>query len=109
MKLIERTMGENGIETSDYLDPITGGTHVHRVQDVEPVLDANKAEYNSHGDLKSSRYGKGPMHKIASIPMIVVEKWMKEGFNIYTATPQEIRRKLNDPEYKYLRTMPGKL
>ena len=108
MKLVERKVGENGIETNDYIDP-NGGMHVHRVQDIAPVLNANKAEYNSHGDLKSSRYGKGPMHKIASIPMIVVEKWLKEGFDIYTATPQQIRRKLNDPEYKYLRTMPGKL
>lgn len=108
MKLIERTIGDNGIETTDYHDPATGGTHVHRVQDVQPVLDANKAEYNSYGDLKSSRY-KGPMHKVASIPIIVVEKWMQEGFNIYTATPEEIRRKLNSPENRYLRTMPGKL
>lgn len=107
MKLVERTLGENGIETSEYIDE--KGVHVHRVQDVEDVLNENKAAYNSHGDWKSSRYGKGPMHKIASIPIIVVEQWLKEGFDIYTATPQQIRRKLNDPEYKYLRTIPGKL
>lgn len=99
----------NGIKTSYYYNSADKKIHVIRTQDVQGQVDANQAEYNSHSDLKSSRYGKGPMHKVASIPPGVVEQWMKEGFNIFTASDEELRRKLNDPEYKKLRTMPGRL
>ena len=34
--------------------------------------------------------------RVASIPVIVVEQWMREGFNIYEATPQEIVKRLKD-------------
>lgn len=108
-KFIGSEVSWNGIETRYFYNSADKKIHVQRIQDVEPQIDVNKAEYNAHGDHKPSRYGKGPMHKIATIPPAVVEKWLKEGFNVFTATDAEMRRKLNDPDYKRLRTMPGKL
>ncbi len=81
---------------------------IQRLQDVEANLNANQREYNSYGDY--NRYGDKAQHKVASIPNAVAEKWLREeGFNIFTATDAEIRRKLNDSDYKKLRTMPGRL
>ncbi|GAG52779.1 unnamed protein product, partial [marine sediment metagenome] len=48
----------------------------------------------------------------ASIPLVVVEQWMKEGINMLRPTEEDkkkIRQKLNDPEFRYLRTAPGRI
>jgi hypothetical protein len=34
--------------------------------------------------------------RVASIPTAVVEQWMREGFNIWEATGQEIVKRLKD-------------
>ena len=52
-------------------------------------------------DLKDSRnsskdQNEGEFMKVASNPVIVVEQWMREGFNIYEATGQEIVKRLKD-------------
>lgn len=107
-KLIGTGKEWNGITTNYYWDTASKKLIVQRIQDVEPELNQNKAEYNHHTDHKATRY-KGASHKVASIPPGVVEQWIKEGFNIFTCTDAELRRKLNDPDYKYLRTMPGRL
>lgn len=99
---------DDGFETRYYHDPVENKIVVQRLQDVETNLNANQNEYNSYGDYR--RYGNGAQHKVASIPKAVAEKWLREeGFNIFTATDAEVRRKLNDPQYRKLRTMPGKL
>lgn len=100
----------DGFETRYYHDPIEGKLVVQRLQDVETNLKANVNEYNSYGDHKASMYKGSGMHKVASIPKAIAEQWLREeGFNIFTASDAEIRRKLNDSDYRKLRTMPSKL
>jgi len=109
-KLIRREVSPfTGIETRYLWDDADKKLVVQRIQDIEPQLDVNRDEYNSYGDHKASRYKDTPLHKVATIPPGLVEQWMKEGFNVYTATDQELRRRLNDPQYRKLRTMPGRL
>lgn len=108
-RLIGREIGYGGVETQYYWNDADNKLHVVCLQDVEPQLNQNKREYNNHSDYKSTRYGKGPLHKIASIPPGVVEKWLKEGFNVFTASDAELRRKLNSSDNRHLRTMPGRL
>lgn len=72
-----------------------------RVQDVEPILDANKA-------LQGERQ-RGDFRHIASIPNVIIEKWMNEsGAPILSMGSEEfarfIRRKLADPDNAFLRT-----
>lgn len=82
-------------------------TIVETIQDVEPYLDKNKRELNGYNDWRPLH---GGMHKVASIPVVVVEQFMREGLNIFDKNDlPRIYRRLNDPEYKYLRTAPGKL
>jgi hypothetical protein len=36
----------------------------------------------------------GEFHRVASIPTVVVEKWLREGFNIWEASGPEIVKRL---------------
>ncbi len=80
---------------------------VQRTQDVEPYLDKNKRAFN---DAQETGRFKGDFVKMAEIPLSVIEQWMKEGINIFDDNSKAaIRKKLNDPDYRYLRTTPGKM
>lgn len=74
---------------------------IERVQDVEPLLIHNKAEAEDF-----TRYG--DLCKIASIPMVLIEKWKnEEGVDIMKpGTEDFLARKLLDPDYAHLRTVP---
>jgi len=36
----------------------------------------------------------GELHRVASIPTVVAEKWLREGFDLWEATGEQIVRKL---------------
>jgi len=87
----------------DY-NELTDETTLEYEQDVEPLLEANKAQAN---DEEMTKFGiKNEMWKYASIPVGLQMKWLvEEGLDVYddNAWPQ-IFRKLNDPQYAYLKT-----
>lgn len=56
----------------------------------DEFLDGLKA------DREASRGRAGEYHKVASIPTAVVEKWLREGFDIWRETPQAIVKKLHE-------------
>ena len=96
---------ETGIATA--IKARNGQLHVNRVQDVEPYLDANKRmQADQVGAWHKMR---GNRRMIADIPNIVVEMWLKQGFNMFTVSERELRKKLDDPEWSYLKTIPGKV
>ncbi|HET9868392.1 MAG TPA: hypothetical protein VFQ06_13930 [Nitrospira sp.] len=87
---------------------------VVRSQDVAPYLRENASEYNSHSDWRPYASGKKDrtLRKVAEIPNIVVEQWLKEGVNIFSNDPdmqRKVRLKLDDYTNRKLRTMPGKM
>ena len=93
-----------GIVTETVLDG--DDMHVLRHQDCEAILENNKRLYGLNNGYSPSR----DLKRVASIPLTVVEQWMKEGVNIFDKNCAEaIRRKLNDPQYLYLRTAPGRV
>lgn len=82
-----------------------------RTQDVEPYLDANKAAYN---EVSSWRPFAGKDSRIvADIPNIIIERWCREGFNIFDEQQpdyqKKLRQKLNSNEYRFLRVTPGRI
>jgi hypothetical protein len=107
--------------TDDFVDDVStkmearnGKLLVVRSQDVAPYLRANAQERNSHSDWRpyASRKGAGNLRKVADIPNIVVEQWRKEGIDVFSQDPamqRKVRMKLDSNEYRYLRTMPGKM
>jgi hypothetical protein len=70
--------------------------------DVEPTLDRNKA-------LQSEPQRTDGLKHIASIPAVIIEKWMQEtGAPLLSMPSHEfakfIRKKLRDPQWRYLLT-----
>lgn len=85
-----------------------GVVGVYREQDVAPILDINKRmQADSPGSWRST--ARQTRRKIAEIPNIVAEMWLKQGFNVFSASEKELRKKLDDPDWSYLKAIPGKI
>jgi hypothetical protein len=79
------------------------GCLLHYSQDAEPILELNKAKQSAG----RAYYARDPdMWKVASIPIGVQMKWLIEyGIDIYNEDHWPgVRRLLNDPEWRYLKT-----
>lgn len=93
------------VETRFHLDPNGTDLTVERWQDVEPILDHNKA-------LRSQEQNSDWGRHVASIPNVILEKWLNEeyqrgniGLRMFSAEfDQLVERKLKDPDWAYLRT-----
>jgi hypothetical protein len=88
--------------TRAHRDRGEGKIHFERVQDVEPIIARNKA---LQGVAQPSDWAR----HVASIPNVILEKWMNEESVDYLALPADefarlIRRKLDDPDWRWLRT-----
>lgn len=72
------------------------------VQDVEPILKLNR-EMQVHG---AQGFGPGIGERIASIPNIIVHKWLvEEGINVLDHEHwPKVKAKLNSGQYAYLKT-----
>jgi hypothetical protein len=77
------------------------------VQDVQPILDRNKAMATENDGYTPSR----EFRRVASIPLTLIYKWLhEEGWNALDRRHSDrLARKLNDPDYAYLRTAPGRV
>ena len=97
---------EGGITTGIEYDPIEDEANLINIQDVSPILENNKKLY------KQTDGGYGPTRewrRVASIPNIVLEKWLKEDGIRYwdSEDTHKLAAKLDDPEWRFLRTAPG--
>lgn len=97
-----------------------GKVVVETIQDAEPILDANKREYNN----APSDFRKGSFHKMASIPAAVIDKVCNEGLpeagidkisfrELVAAKTDKAQRiwkyLLNAREFRSFRTRPGRM
>lgn len=92
----------------DY-DHATRKTYITTEQNVEPLLNLNKANYND-----DNRKGvKRDWWHVARIPNTIIHKWLVEdGIDFYSKDPAHVRKvkqKLNSNEYRYLRCSEGKV
>lgn len=83
------------------------GTRFYQEQPVDPILDRNRAMATHNDGYTPSR----DMRRVASIPFGLINKWLlEEGWNaLDPACSDRLMRKLNDPEYHFLRTADGQL
>lgn len=83
---------------------------IRNTYDVSDIIESNKRQANETID---SRYGKEMMHHVADIPMALYLKWKKEeGVDILDNQPSTkrwLKRRLNSPEYRYLKRTVKKL
>lgn len=82
--------------------------HIQTYQDVAQYLRTNREDMGQHR--ARSHYGEG-MHRVASIPEVVLAQWWKElGSNPLAKQNRKwLISKLNSNEFVGLRTRPGKL
>lgn len=97
---------EDGTQTDCLFD--SDGKVIFRTQqETQPVLDYAK-DLRNHDD--RGYFADGDMRRVASIPTVLVAAWMNEGIDVFNPDHQDrVARKLNDPDYFYLRTAPGQL
>ena len=88
-------------------DPIDDTMIRSRTQECAPILERNKILLNEGDGYTPSR----DMRRVASIPVVLIEKWMKEeGINAFDKNDwDKVAAKLDDPELRFLRTAPGKV
>lgn len=91
--------------TESLLFHADGSFALQRSQDVEPALEANR-RLRAEGD------GYSPsreLRRIASIPTVVQFEWIRRYGVDPLARGNEalLRRLLNDPDWRHLRTAPG--
>lgn len=98
-------MSDDGWVKTRFHRETDGGFTIQSVQDVEPILENNKTLQSV---TQKSDWGR----HIASIPLVMIEKWSKEsGVNLLALPKDEfarfIKRKIDDPDYRWLRTTSG--
>ena len=109
MKLFTTEISDMGYLTRYYWDEAEGRMTIRTTYDSTDVLKANKAQQSLS---LNQRFGNEMMHHVAEIPMGVVVAWMKEGVDIMSSDPdmkKRVRRKLDDPEWRYLKSTVRKL
>lgn len=103
----KRILDINGdiIETMHY-DEMTGNITLQRDQDVSGYL--NQAQKERSNQVEG---WKGDLHKVATIPLTLIEQWNKElGCNILQKENRHLLMlKINDRNYNKLRTKEGKV
>lgn len=89
-------------------DEADGGGTIISQQDVAPIL-----EYNLQARLANDGYSPSrELRRVAFIPSIIRDKWLnEEGWDAYRPDlyADRLARKLNDPDWAYLRTAPGRV
>jgi hypothetical protein len=106
---IDKTTGI--IETFQKFD---GRNIIKKSQNTDAIFSANAAELNTHA---SGNNWKGDMHKVASIPLIVVDMWREElkakGSHNCDPLHNDNRpffiAKINSSEWSKLRTKQGRV
>lgn len=82
-----------------------GNFTVFSTQENDPFLERNRAMANEGDGYGASR----DIRREGSIPMGLIEKWkQEEGVNVLQPSGHEfLKKKLNDYDFRYLRTSPG--
>lgn len=104
MKLLD---AHGGVVSTFHHDEMEDKSFVKVSQDCESIVENNKGLQGE--DSRLGDWGK----RIASIPLVIAQKWMQEDGVNFLALPKHekgiyLRKKLNDPEYRYLRTSEGR-
>ena len=105
-----RLLADRGAAGRVWWHPQPDGTFlIEHEQDVEASLDHNKAMANEDDrGWSASR----ELRRVAHVPNIIIVKWLQEGLDIFDPDPEmqkRYRAKLNDPDWRWLRTAPGRI
>ena|SRR6185312_11098734 len=93
------------VVTRPHFDPGGQTITIERIQDVEDIIERNKALQKIE---QKSDWGR----HVASIPNVILERWLNEehargniGIKLFDAEMDRlVERKLKDPDWRWLRT-----
>ena len=94
---MKKKIGDN--QVFHYHNP-TGEFAIEHIEDIQPLIDSNKKlQQEDHHRADEFRLS-------ARIPMTVVYEWKRTyGVDLFNKNHKEgVRKLLNSPEYKYLKT-----
>lgn len=105
LKPLAGSLANGGV--AHYWRDTNEGGEVLTLQDVASILEDNRAQYDTNDGYTADR----SMRRVAYIPQVIIQKWLnEEGLDVWnTDHKQRLMRKLNDPDWRYLRTAPGQL
>jgi hypothetical protein len=90
-----------------------GTATINTYQDVQPIIERNKLNFNNYGDKltfgKASGMGTDDGVTVASIPTNVWEQWCRETDDAIKKDNKLLAKYLNDPDNKYFRTTPTRI
>jgi hypothetical protein len=92
------------VGTQYHYDEMEDKLTVRRVQDVEPIVERNKALAND-----APTTWQRDMHHVASIPLVIIEKVKNEQGIDLLKDAVAMKRFLNDPDNAFLRTKRGRV
>ena len=93
---------------TEFIEEPDGTVSFTTHQDAQAIVDDNKRKANAFGDKKTP--GKmGEFHHDASIPFTIWEEWLKETNGAIAKDSNLLRKYLNNPDHKFLRTSPMKV
>jgi hypothetical protein len=97
----------DGITEVFHFDEATGRIAIEHIQDTAPVIEANKRAANDRDGFSPSR----ELREVAEIPMVIALKWKHElGVDVFNRDHwPAVKRLLRDPEWRFLRTSPGRI
>ena len=86
-----------------------GNTVVERTSDLTPIIEANKKLATMNDGMSPSR----EMRRVASVPVVVLQNWCQTdgiSYRAFRRNPKHyqkwLRRKLYDPDNRFLLTAP---
>lgn len=100
-KLLDVTPGRHEV----FHEEPDGTFTIETRQDSQDILDENKRKFNAYGD-KLSVGKRGDWHQVASIPATIMDQWIKDTNGEILKDPKMLAAKLNDPNWKLLKTSP---
>lgn len=92
------------VQTRVHYDEQDDRLIIERTQDVEPILEKNKRLLN-----ESNTTWKDDFHHVASIPLVIIEKYKNERGIDLMNDKEALKCFLNDPDNKFFRTKPGRI
>ena len=112
MSIILDADRHTGILETYEKDINTGQVRVKKTQDVEGIFKLNQREKNDN-----SNGWRGEFHKVASIPLVIVDQWREELKAQGASNPDPLAKenkmfliaKLNNSDFSKLRTKEGRL
>jgi hypothetical protein len=95
--------------TRTYFDHDEQDIVLETVQDIEPIIEANKAILNNvDASASSARFGDGKL--VAQIPIVIMLQLVSKGIlspKFAVLDEKRFSAWINDPENRYFRTFPG--